>query len=333
MNSDVVQNLRYKLQKRVRRLNSMSNDLFCNGLAQFWAFFRSHPTLVGIMDDLEARWPSAKEDAAKVVAGTEALFGETEEEQSAISLHVLRHCAEAKDENSAWHISNTYDHTKGVEEGVEYFRTLFLEPFYEYLDEQLDDQRNVLAMLRRYKHKCEWFSRDLLYQTWAGDTQKGEKKLALHLYEFLHDQGMEFSIEPQSISGRADLVAAQKSDDPLIADAKIFDPDRSKGKTYIAEGFAQVYRYTLDFNEPVGYLVIFLTGKKDLRFSLSEKAGGMPFVVYNNKTIFLITIDIFPHTESASKRGALTPIEITQDDLTGAATNILNKTKEDETSS
>ena len=126
---------------------------------------------------------------------------------------------------------------------------------------------------------------------------------------------MDFHIEPQSASGEADLIAMQKTDDALVADAKIFDPDRSKGKAYIASGFAQVYRYTVDYNEPFGYLIVYLTGEHDLRFALKKKAQATPFVSHNNKVIFLLTIDIFPHAESASKRGALHPVEITEADL------------------
>jgi hypothetical protein len=101
----------------------------------------------------------------------------------------------------------------------------------------------------------------------------------------------------------------------LAADAKIFHPGRDTGKSYIAKGFGQVYRYTVDFNEPFGYLVIYQFSEHDLRFSLPDKAQSTTFVVHNNKTIFLLTIDIFPHEQSASKRGALKPVEITEADL------------------
>jgi hypothetical protein len=69
-----------------------------------------------------------------------------------------------------------------------------------------------------------------------------------------------------------DLIATQKTDDSLVADTKIFDLGRSKGKSYIAKGFGQVYRYTVDFHEPFGYLVIYQTSEHDLRFALADKA-------------------------------------------------------------
>jgi hypothetical protein len=196
---------------------------------------------------------------------------------------------------------------------LEAFRTAFIEPVHEYLDEQMDDQRAILALLRRYKHKCESFQRRQLFGLWSSNTAKGEELLAFHLYEYLHDRGVNLAIEPYSESGRVDMVAAQNSDDPLIADAKVFHPD--KGKPYICHGFHQIYQYTLDYNEPFGYLVIFKTCPEDLKFALTGQEQSVPFVVHNHKTIFLLTIDIFPHERPASKRGYLKSYEITQDEL------------------
>ncbi|HZE87024.1 MAG TPA: hypothetical protein VE090_02340 [Methylomirabilota bacterium] len=192
---------------------------------------------------------------------------------------------------------------------------MFLEPLYDYIDEHIDDQRAILALLRRYKHKCEWFHRDRLFSLWQSDTAKGEKRLAQDMYDFLHDQGLDFIIEPASISGEADLVAAQNSPDPLIADAKIFCPEKGKDTGYIIKGFNQVHTYTLDYNEPFGYLIIFKTCDENIKFSVPNATQSVPFVIHNGKTIFIITIDIFPHEKSASQRGPLKTYEITEDAL------------------
>lgn len=314
MNGEYVQNLRYKLQKRVRRLNSTERGMFNLYLKHFWGFIEDNPVFMGILQDLGNRCPSAENVADRIVNG-EALFGETELEHAVISYFLIKKCIESDDNQIVINIGYRYDHTRNFNEQLEFFRETFIEPFYEYIDEQLDDQKAILALLRRYKHKCEWFQRDDLYEMAENETQKGEKNLALHLYEYLHDQGLDFTIEPHSISGVADLVAAQNTDDPLIADTKIFNTERSKGKSYIIKGFNQVYIYTMDYNEPFGYLVIYKTCAKDLRFALSNQTQSVPFVVHNNKTIFLITIDIFPHDSTASRRGSLQSVEITEEDL------------------
>ena len=72
---------------------------------------------------------------------------------------------------------------------------------------------------------------------------------------------------------------------------------------------------TLDYNEPFGYLIIYNTSGKDLRFALVNQEQSTPFVVHNSKTIFIVTIDIFPYETSASRRGPLRTVEITEEDL------------------
>jgi hypothetical protein len=173
----------------------------------------------------------------------------------------------------------------------------------------------ILSLLIRYKRRCEWFERDRLFKTWCLNTQRGEKNLAVDLYGYLFDQGLNFQIEPTSASGEADLVASQIGEEPLIADAKIFCPEKGKGGSYLRAAFNQVYTYTLDFNEPYGFLVIFKTSEDSLHFALPEKAASAPFLTHNNKTIFFVVIDLYPHDLPASKRGQLRSIEITESDL------------------
>lgn len=315
MNAEYIQNLRYKLQKRVRRLNSTEYQVFHYSLKQFWGFLNDYPIFVGILDDLKHRYPSSEADAEKILKEAQSLVCDSELENAAMSYFVIKKCVESEADMPEVNVGFVYGHEQHFNDSLEHFKSLFLETLYEYVDEQLDDQRAILALLRRYKHKCEWFRRENLFNLWNEDTQRGEKRLASHLYEYLHDQGLDFSIEPTSASGEADLVAAQSSDDPLIADAKVFNPEKSKGVGYIAKAFNQIYQYTLDFNEPFGYLIIFNTSDNDLRFPLSNQEQSTPFVTHNNKTIFMLIIDIFPHKTSASRRGPLKTIEITEKDL------------------
>ncbi|MFM2060918.1 MAG: hypothetical protein RLZZ507_588 [Cyanobacteriota bacterium] len=174
----------------------------------------------------------------------------------------------------------------------------------------------ILSLLLRYKHRSEWFYQDKLYDlaTDKENTRKAEKLLALDLYSYLHDQGLDFSIEPSSHRGKIDLIAAQGSDDPLLADTKIFDA-KSRGKDYIRKGFRQIYTYTNDYNEPFGYLIIYKITDKDLKFSLATPSRNIPVIIYNHKTIFLITIDIYPHSEPVSHRKPLKAISITEQEL------------------
>jgi hypothetical protein len=57
------------------------------------------------------------------------------------------------------------------------------------------------------------------------------------------------------------------------------------------------------------------TGERELRFSLKNQIASIPFVTFNNKTIYVLTIDIFTHSESASKRKPPQPAVIAEAEL------------------
>lgn len=315
MDRDYVQNLRYKLQKRFRRVNSASWEAYHWSVKQFWDFLQGHAVLLGILDDL-ARRAADYEDSARAVLERQPWLAESEVEAAGMARFLISHCAESQDQDVEIRIGQSYP-SSGSEhqDAVNVFTSYFVEPLYEYVDEQLDDQRAILALLRRYKHKCEWFQRDRLYEMWQENTSRGEKTLALHLYEYLHDQGIDFHIEPTSASGEVDIISSQPSADPLLADAKVFNPEMSRGKDYLAAGVKQLYTYAVDYNESFAYLVIYKTCPDDLRLALTDRDASTPFLLYNNKTMFLLVIDIFPHEKTASKRGVLKPVEITEADL------------------
>lgn len=315
MDAIYIQNLRYKLQKRVRRLNSAPWQVYHSSLQHLWHFLTGHSVLHGVINDLFAREPATEESACEIVDRLQGMIGDTEIQAAALSAHVLKKCAASEDGLVESNIGFIYGRESEHSNNQRCFTEIFVESLYEYIDEQLDDRGAMLALLRNYKHKVEWFQRGILYDKWASDTARGEKLLALHLYEYLHNQGIQFYIEPASVSGEADLVATQEGNEPLIADAKVFDPGHGKALTYLIAGFRQIYTYCLDYNQSVGYLIIFRTSENDLKLALQDEVQGTAFVILNGKVIFFVLIDIFPHELSASKRGKIKAYELTGDDL------------------
>lgn len=310
MDPQYIQNLRYKLQKRVSRLNAVDTEQsFLFTLGQFWRFFDHQPTFVGIVQELIAKFPDIDQDVDRIFKG-EGLYGETEEEAAALGYKVLRRLTEQGEK--LFNVGHAYHRASRDYPAKDAVREIHLEPFYEHIDEQLDDRRAMLALLMRYKHRSEWFHRENLWQM-SQIEQLAEKNLALDLYAYLYDQGIDFNIETESIRGKIDLIAAQGTDDPLLLDAKIFDDD-GRSKYYIRKGFNQIYTYTQHHNEAFGYLIVYNTSEKDLRFSL-KLAGNVPVVVHNYKTIFIITVDIFPHDKPVSRRPPLKVVEITEDEF------------------
>jgi hypothetical protein len=313
MDPQFVQNLRYKLQKRVRRLNSInSTSMFVTNLRQFWLFFDNNPTYTGLGESLVAQFPAIETAIDRIFKG-EGQVGTTEEESAALGYSILRRIAQTPP-SSFLNIARLYGPASKSDEALETVRDVFLEPFYEYLDEQLDDQRATLTLLLRYKHRSEWFHRTRLWDLAHAEPRKAETSLALDLYCYLYDQGIDFNIESSSLTGEIDLIGAQDSEDPLLADTKIFDGD-SRSKTYIRKAFNQIYTYTQQYNEPFGYLVIYKITDRDLHFSLATPSRNVPVVLYNHKTIFLITVDIFLHPKPVSQRDPLRAVTIAEGEL------------------
>jgi hypothetical protein len=306
MQDKFVQAIRYKLQKRVRRLNSANVQQFPFLLRSFLDYLDTSPILTGIRDELLARASKHEPQASvdRILAG-EARYGTSEEEMAAMGYLLLTKYAEDPQKNGVTLLQKVYRQGSKYDEVLDRARETFLEPFYEYLDEHIDDQQAILYFLRRYKHRCEWFHSDHLRKLVADETQKGEHVLALDLYEFLHGEGINFHIEPESASGIADLVADQVGDDRVVADAKIFWPERGKGKAYLISAFNQAYTYARDYNEPCAYLVIYRMCKEDVHFLLPATSAMFPCLSLNNKTVFLILVDICEYGASASKRGTI----------------------------
>jgi len=319
MYGEHLQNLRIKLRRRVDRLNAINdnNQTFNFAIKQFWKFLYDQPIFVGILHDLELRNPQISNQIDYIFSNNKPVYFNREEEHAAGAHVLLGKCNGASSSQSLEsELGRIYTGSNRMSERFDAFR-LFIDPLIYYLEEHLDDQRVILELLRRYKHKCEWYHRERLYDLWEKNTKVGEKKLKLDMFDFLHDQGLDFVREPESISGKADLIATQNSKDPLIADAKIFNPDKSKGLDYLRSGFNQVYIYTWDYNEPFGYLIIFKTCQNDLKISVKHEKHSMSYVVHNNKTIFIITINIYPE-KPASKKGPLKSYLLEEDSLTTA---------------
>lgn len=309
----LLQDLRYKLQKRVQRLSSAPFDGIRTELLRFFEFFDANPTLKAVAQELTAKSPKIGEEFDAALAKREILEGSTEDEHAAIGMNVLRRVAVSTEQIP---FLSFVPMARDFHKALDNFRDRYLDPFYEYVDEHIEERNLVLAELIRFKHLAEWFRRDELWSRWKAQTRSGERALAFAVYEFLYEQGVEFQIEPSSASGEVDMVSVQHSLNPLVADVKIYEPESSRGNAYIRRGFYQVYRYLHDFNQPIGYLVVFKGSEKLLVFSgATSNAEQVPFLTINDKTIFLIQIDIFPHQEPASKRSVAEQDVISETDV------------------
>lgn len=300
MDSNYLQQQRFLLQKKVKRLNSCDYKLFHSLYVQFWGYLQGHSLFTGVLQKLFAEAPPYGEEVDQASKG-KVFQWQTEREAVHFNFRIMEYCAR-----------QPLDHTNGPEvmigrginsgpklyDMLEGFRDAYLEPFYEFLDEALDGQAAVLSLLLKYKRHVEWFERD---EVRALVEKGGERTVAKHMYAYLFNQGLEFHIEPQSVSGEADLVAPE-----LVLDAKLFDGDSAgHGKRYMLRGVNQLLTYTRDFMQQVGYLVVYRTCPEDLQFSFARSDMLVPYIVIDGRIIYFLVVDVCDHATSASKRGTL----------------------------
>lgn len=309
MDSQYLQHLRFALQKRVRRLNSCEYQFFHSALVQFWNFVQAQPHFQGVLAKLDAEAQTYTEELDGLVKNSQGIpVFETEADARGFTFRLVQHCAKQPVGGHGMPevgIGRAVSRASKHGEALDSFREAYLEPFYELLDESLDNQAAVLSLLLKYKRRVEWFERESV-STLASS---GERALAKHLYGYLFDQGLSFHIEPQSASGEADLVAQE-----LVLDAKVFDAGR-RGTAYIRSGVHQLLTYARDFHQPVGYLVIYRTCPEDLQFSFERSDALVPFIQLAGRTLYLLVVDICEHEASASKRGTLRTCEIQESEL------------------
>lgn len=308
MDSMYLQRLRFQLQRRVRRLNSCQVSIFHSLLKQFWAYLQDDLLFSGILAKLEAEAPRFDEKLQEIENGFPVF--DTEAEHDAFIFRVMSYCAgQPLNASPEFDIGQALTGAYKNQENIDGFREAVLEPFYEYLDDALDQQVAVLSLLLKYKKRTEWFTREDLRARMEAVSGRAEHILAMDLYGYLHDQGLDFSIEPASASGEIDLFSPE-----LLLDAKVFDGEK-RAVPYIVKGVQQIHTYTRDFNQSVGYLIIYKTCQRDLQFTFANPSSPVPFIVAGGKVLYFLVIDLHEYAASASKRGSLQSFMVNQEDL------------------
>jgi hypothetical protein len=208
------------------------------------------------------------------------------------------------------HESNLDDSTRSMVEAI-------IEPFVEYLEQNLATDSDVLYLLEKYKRRVEWFDREDLYAAYHADPARGEKVYDSDLRRFLLDQGVDFPFsQPRSASGEADSVAGIETDDPLVCEVKLFGTS-SYGVPYLAKGLNQALQYAQDYSKSVAHLVIINLGEQPLELpSDAADTEWPPRIQVAGVTVYLVAIRALPMA-SASKAKRLKPTVVKREQLAG----------------
>lgn len=206
------------------------------------------------------------------------------------------------------------------EERTKLFVGHFVEPLVYYIQDQLDEGSAILYLLEKYKQKSEWFFQEELRKLYENaPDRKQEEVLDKDLRKFLFDQGIDYPFsQTSSPSGEADVVSLLYTNDPLVLEVKIFDRSKTYGKNRVIDGFRQIVSYANDYNKPIGYLLIFNMDTVEVNIVTKNNNNKLPVrISFAGKTYFVIFVNIPPlDTTSASKRGKLEKITISEEELT-----------------
>ena len=247
-------------------------------------------------------------------------FPGTEEGRARVCYGILEECASDETDRNWLHWSGLFSVETKFDLMLRDLTEAVADPFMNFLHDRIDEGGEVLYLLERFKLKVEWFRQEELYNLYKENTSVGEASLDRELRSNLFEGGVDFPFsEPSSPSGRADVVAMLGSEDPLVLEVKVFDPDRGRDKSHLRQGFHQVLRYANDYNESLGYLVVFNCSVRQLVISPGEDSSieFPPRIAYAGKIFFVISIDVNTETASASKERPASRVTITHEDLIG----------------
>ncbi|RON51844.1 hypothetical protein BK665_18460 [Pseudomonas frederiksbergensis] len=249
----------------------------------------------------------------------------TFEAHAAICLHVVKTVAAMSGMNSQQFNKGLcslagYVHREQIykfEDAVEAIRDVALDGLFEYLDERLDSDSAIYAVLLKYKQRCEWFFNQRLrgYAESGLEGKTGERGLAIDLYDYILGQGVDFVVEQASASGEVDLVLTNSDGRKLVIDAKYISVDVTKSAVVrkLAAGLHQVARYCNDYSEPTGFLVTFIATSKRITLELDQR-DGLDYVTIGGRCIYYLPI-LISDEPSASRSGVSQEIVIGRSEL------------------
>ena len=175
MDDRMLNSLRQELDRRVEFLRKVEFHLFSPTVARFLKFLWKSPVFRGIIEELliKTNTDVCRRKVASLFKA--AVVGDNDEEAATLGFYALQNFAA---EVSTQNVAALYGNLRREQNPLDCHRDLFLEPFYQYLVEQLGSQQTTLSLLRKYKHRSEWFRRERLHHL-AADQTEGRVNLGL----------------------------------------------------------------------------------------------------------------------------------------------------------
>lgn len=308
-------NLRTDLQEWKSRLVRAEYNQFGNQLKFFIEFIENNKLISSLLNEANNKY-KFEESYFKNLDRTERYFDaefENSIEQTAYSYQLIQYIVSQTgfskiNQNFYLGIGDYNDQANVIIDNI-------ITPMIYYFHDVLDKSNSTTYLLEKYKKRVEWFTKSHLIDRYKSAKKSYEDILEEDLRLFLFDQGIDYPFStPKSASGRADIIGAIDTENPLIVEIKILDKEKNYGLERVKTGFHQIVNYTNDYNKDDGYLVIFNFDKVKYDFKVDNSNSFPPMLTFNNKTYYFILINMYDK-ETASKLGTLEKIEITENEL------------------
>lgn len=308
-------NLRASLQEWKSRLYRIPLQDFDNQLNFFIHFLESENIIISIIDE---KYVISKqlvdENLDAILKGEKTTY--TSMVVQSITLYKYIKYRQANIQPNISILDFHWDLSVNGQDKKSAFIELYIAPIINLLHDYIDKFNSTIFLLEKYKRRTEWFTRESLLLKYSSVEANYEKVLEDDLRLFLFDQGIDYPFStPSSPSGRADIIGAIDTTDPIIIEVKIIDANKKYGKNRVKEGFTQIQKYANDYNKDVGYLVIYNFDATDVNFNFTASSNSFPpMLIFQNRKFFFVVINLFKG-ESASKSGKTKSIDITEKDL------------------
>jgi hypothetical protein len=317
MNDTLVELEKKVLIQNYQRLLNSTIDQKITHLEIIWNIVHTSIVFISISENAKSKYLEYWQRANGLIHAPHPHdIPKNESERFYTTYYLLQHLLR-KDRIAMVDIGRKYNKLKthSDEENFQIFNNLFLEHFIFYYLNLTDKHNFILALLKRYKLRTEWFNREELFSKWESNKSKGELILKKDLYKFLFDQGLDIFLEPSQHSGKPDFIAIERSNlQKSVLEGKIFH-SQQHSKSHLIEGVKQTEIYVRDRNEQIGYLVVYNTGPQLIVLALNADGHEFPFIIRNGRKIYLLIVDVYSNEKSASIRPREQVITFTKEDF------------------
>lgn len=314
MNTE-INNLRVNLQEWSNRIIKSEIDQFGYKLKYFLDKIESNSITSALLEEARQHYLIDDDKLSELFNATpewyEKIAIENETHHATISHQILNLIIR---NNGGSHQQLIYYSFSSNNNRVQKFYEIFIVPIINYLNDRLDESNSTLYLLSKYKKRVEWFTKETLLSKYKSATKNYEEIFEDDLRLFLFDQGIEYPFStPKSPNGRADVVGALETNDPLVVEIKVIDKEKKYGLNRLQSGITQILRYVNDYHKTIGFLVVFNLDETEIEYAL-DNDWKLPKIQIGDKTLFIITVNL-QDMESASKQGKLKTITVERTDL------------------